>query len=97
MAVSAITRLDLGDAPTPVVLGGGVLAAANRRLIGGIEEGLAARAPHARVHLVRERPIVGAALLALESAGADPDALARAQATLAGRFSPSKTEGPTTT
>ncbi|GAA3740596.1 BadF/BadG/BcrA/BcrD ATPase family protein [Leifsonia bigeumensis] len=87
MAVSAITRLGLGDTPLPLVLGGGVLAAANRRLIDGIETGLAARAPRVRVHLVRARPIVGAALLALESAGAASEALARAQAAVADRLS----------
>ena len=88
MAVSAITRLGLVDAPLPIVLGGGVLSAANRRLLAGIEKGLAARAPRARMQLARARPILGSALLALESAGATPDALARAEAAVTDRFSP---------
>ncbi|HEY9497933.1 MAG TPA: BadF/BadG/BcrA/BcrD ATPase family protein [Terrimesophilobacter sp.] len=92
MAVSAITRLNLGDTDLPVVLGGGVLATANRRLLVGITVGLAARAPRARVDLVRARPILGAAMLALESAGADRNAIARAQVAVAEHFSPASAE-----
>ncbi len=93
MAVSAITRLGLGDTVLPVVLGGGVLATANRRLLAGIRTGLAIRAPRAQIDLVRARPILGAALLALESAGADRSALARAQTVVAERFSPTGAGG----
>ncbi|MGO4104118.1 N-acetylglucosamine kinase [Leifsonia sp. YAF41] len=69
MVSAALTRLDLSDRDVPVVLGGGVLAAADRRLMHGVETGLAERAPLARVRLVTAPPIVGAAILALESVG----------------------------
>ncbi|MGB3732022.1 N-acetylglucosamine kinase [Microbacterium sp.] len=78
-AVAAITRLDLGGRPVPVVLGGGILAAGNRRLLDGVRSGLARRAPDAEMILVRSRPIVGAALLALESIGCSEDVLVRAE------------------
>ena len=92
MAVSAITRLNLGDTDLPVVLGGGVLATANRRLLVGITVGLERLSPRARVDLVRARPILGAAMLALESAGADRNAIARAQVAVAEHFSPASAE-----
>lgn len=87
MAVSAINRLELGDTALPVVLGGGVLATGNARLIAGITAGLAARAPRARVELVQARPILGAAMLALESAGAGEDAIEAARMAILDRFS----------
>jgi N-acetylglucosamine kinase-like BadF-type ATPase len=69
MTSAALTRLNLLDREIPIVLGGGVLAAADERLMAGIETGLAARAPLARIRLVTAPPIVGAAILALESVG----------------------------
>lgn len=88
IAVAAITRLGLHDTPLPVVLGGGVLATGNERLISGITERLAARAPLASIELVRSRPILGAALLTLESVGAPAAALSRARAALTGPLKP---------
>lgn len=82
MAVTCLRRLDLLDAPVPVVLGGGVLRSGNRRLMGGIEAGLAAGAPLARIVPVTAPPILGAALLTLEAAGAPASALAAATAAL---------------
>ena len=41
LAVAALTRLELLDEPTPVVLGGGVLTAGHRMLLDGIDEELA--------------------------------------------------------
>jgi N-acetylglucosamine kinase-like BadF-type ATPase len=78
MAASAIERLELGDREVPVVLGGGVLASRHPRLMARIRAGLDVRVPLARIVHVAVPPIVGAALLALESAGADADALERA-------------------
>ena len=69
MVSAALTRLQLLDREIPVVLGGGVLAAADARLMARIEAGLAERAPLARIRLVSAPPIVGAAILALESVG----------------------------
>jgi N-acetylglucosamine kinase-like BadF-type ATPase len=82
LAVAALRRLDLMDQPVPVVLGGGVLASGNHRLLDGIDSGLADRAPKAYSQLVRSRPILGAALLTLEAVDAPPSALAAATAAL---------------
>ena len=82
-ARACLTRLELLDAEVPVVLGGGVIRGADERLMRGITEGLAADAPHAHIVHVHSAPIVGAGLLALESAGATPTALDRARKELA--------------
>jgi N-acetylglucosamine kinase-like BadF-type ATPase len=78
MADVLLRRLALQDAAVPVVLGGSVLAAQDPRLVAGVVGGLAERAPAARAVWVAEPPVVGAALLALEAAGAAPDALVTA-------------------
>lgn len=88
IAMAAMTRLELLDTPLPVVLGGGVLATGNARLLSGITERLAALAPQARVELVRSRPILGAALLTLESVGASASALATIRPSLTGKLTP---------
>lgn len=82
-ARASLTRLDLLDRPVPVVLGGGVIRAGDERLMRGIREGLAADAPHAELVLADVDPVVGAGLLALESAGATRAALERARDELA--------------
>ena len=69
MARALLTRLDLVGKPVPVVLGGGVLAAQNPLLMDRIRHGLAAHVPLAAPQVVTELPILGSALLALESAG----------------------------
>ncbi|WP_350347446.1 BadF/BadG/BcrA/BcrD ATPase family protein [Agromyces sp. G08B096] len=79
-ARACLTRLDLLDRPVPVVLGGGIVQARDPRLIGGILDRLALDAPLAVVEIFDGPPIVGAGLLALQHAGAAPDALARARA-----------------
>ncbi|QKW00531.1 N-acetylglucosamine kinase [Streptomyces sp. NA02536] len=70
MAVVALTRLGLLDEPTPVLLGGGVLAARDPRLEGRIRALLAERAPEAEPRVVTSRPVLGAALLGLDRMGA---------------------------
>jgi N-acetylglucosamine kinase-like BadF-type ATPase len=82
MAVTALERLELLGQAVPVVLGGGIIASGNSRLLHGIENGLAARAPMAKIKFVRSRPILGAALLALETVGAARAALDVARAAL---------------
>jgi N-acetylglucosamine kinase-like BadF-type ATPase len=81
-ARASLTRLDLLDRDVPIVLGGGVIRAADARLMSGLTAGLAADAHRAHIVIVDARPIVGAGLLALESAGASPAALSRARAAL---------------
>jgi len=80
LATTALRHLDLLDAAVPVVLGGGVIAAGNGRLMEGVRVRIGAVAPHAEVVHVQSAPVVGAALLALADAGADEAALGRARA-----------------
>jgi len=82
-ARACVTRLQLADRAIPIVLGGGIIRAGDERLIGGITAGLAVVAPRARIEILEAAPIVGAALLALDRAGASADALERARAAVA--------------
>ncbi|WP_030836018.1 N-acetylglucosamine kinase [Streptomyces sp. NRRL S-475] len=70
MAVVALTRLDLLAEETPVLLGGGVLAARHPQLNDHIAHLLAGRAPKAVPRVVTSRPVLGAALLGLDHVGA---------------------------
>ncbi|MCU1472964.1 N-acetylglucosamine kinase [Amnibacterium sp.] len=79
MATTALRRLELLDAAVPVVLGGGVLAAADPLLLDRIRAGLAVQAPRAHVELVTAPPIVGAVALVLRALGAAPAAVATAR------------------
>ena len=81
-ASAALARLGALGTPCPVVLGGGVVAAGHEGLLRAVDAGLAARAPGARAVVVREPPVLGAALLAFEALGADPGVLARVRAAL---------------
>jgi N-acetylglucosamine kinase-like BadF-type ATPase len=83
---AAVRRLELLETPIPVVLGGGVLAANDPRLIAGIKAGLARTAPRAVSRVVSANPIVGAGLLALESVGSPPVVLERARRELLGQL-----------
>ena len=66
---ACLKRLELLEEPVPIVLGGGILQAGDKRLMSGITAGLGAVAPHARIVHVTDPPILGAARLALEHAG----------------------------
>ncbi|WP_210589833.1 BadF/BadG/BcrA/BcrD ATPase family protein [Streptomyces sp. GESEQ-35] len=77
MAAVALTRLGLLEEETPVVLGGGVLAAGHAQLDSRIRDLLADRAPKAVARVVRARPVLGAALLGLDQAGAGAEAQER--------------------
>ena len=70
MAVVALTRLDLLTEETPVLLGGGVLAARHAQLNDRIAHSLADRAPKAVPRVVTCSPVLGAALLGLDHVGA---------------------------
>jgi N-acetylglucosamine kinase-like BadF-type ATPase len=80
MVVTAMRRLGLPSAGTPVVLGGGLLEARVRQLTSAIEKGLAAAAPDAVPAIVEIPPVSGAALLGLDHLGAGPDAEQRLRA-----------------
>ncbi|WP_046734422.1 N-acetylglucosamine kinase [Streptomyces humi] len=77
MATVALTRLELLDEETPVLLGGGVLTGGHPQLDDGVRELLAVRAPKAVPRVVTARPVLGAALLGLDTVGAGPDAQGR--------------------
>ena len=72
LAIAALTRLELLDQPTPVVLGGGVLTAGHGMLLDGIDEELASSAPKAFTRVVTTPLVVGAGLLGLDHVSA-PD------------------------
>nr|WP_202509672.1 BadF/BadG/BcrA/BcrD ATPase family protein [Streptomyces sp. SID5643] len=69
MAVVALTRLDLLSEETPVLLGGGVLAARHPQLNDHIARLLTERAPKAVPQVVTASPVLGAALLGLDRVG----------------------------
>ncbi|MFH9661320.1 N-acetylglucosamine kinase [Streptomyces sp. NPDC017248] len=79
MATVALSRLDLLEEETPVLLGGGVLTAGHRRLDDRVHALLADRAPKADVRVVTASPVLGAALLGLDRLGAREQALERAR------------------
>ncbi|GAA5203504.1 N-acetylglucosamine kinase [Streptomyces thinghirensis] len=80
MATVALTRLDLLTEETPVLLGGSVLAARHPQLDDRIRNLLTYRAPKAVPRVVTARPVLGAALLGLDRAGASPGAHTRVRA-----------------
>jgi N-acetylglucosamine kinase-like BadF-type ATPase len=82
-ARAAVHRLGLADEPVDVFVGGGLLQSGDARLIGSIDRGLRGVGPALTMHVVSSPPIVGAALLALDAAGAAPDARERGRRELA--------------
>ncbi|MFI0715383.1 N-acetylglucosamine kinase [Streptomyces inhibens] len=77
LATVALRRLGLLDEPTPVILGGSVLAARHPLLHDHITHLLTEHAPKAAPHVVTAPPVLGAALDALDQAGANPEAYER--------------------
>jgi N-acetylglucosamine kinase-like BadF-type ATPase len=81
-ARAALSRLDLTESDTDLVLGGRLLRAVSPSVIEVISRGVHEVAPAARVLVSPSEPIVGAALLGLDALGASADARARARAEL---------------
>ncbi|GAA3005349.1 N-acetylglucosamine kinase [Actinokineospora diospyrosa] len=77
---SILTRLELLDTAVEVVLGGGVLTSGARTLMSAIESGYAARAPHARLIVATQPPILGSIHMGLSQIDADQAAHDRAAA-----------------
>ncbi|WP_380279937.1 N-acetylglucosamine kinase [Kitasatospora purpeofusca] len=77
LAVVALRRLELLDTPTPLVLGGGVLASRQPLLLDNLTARLTAAAPLAEPRIVVAPPVLGAALLGLDHLRAGPDAQER--------------------
>jgi N-acetylglucosamine kinase-like BadF-type ATPase len=82
LATGAIRRLRLTSEKVDVVLGGSVLTGGGPHLLRPIRAGITEVVPGARVVVCRVRPIVGAALAALELAGAPPEAERRLRRSL---------------
>jgi N-acetylglucosamine kinase-like BadF-type ATPase len=72
MAWIALTRLGLEHSEAEVILGGGVLRAEPPALMRRIRPLAAERFPSARLVIVREAPVHGAALLGLDTLGLTP-------------------------
>ncbi|MEV7773321.1 BadF/BadG/BcrA/BcrD ATPase family protein [Kitasatospora sp. NPDC086791] len=77
LAVVALKRLDLLDSPTPVVLGGGVLASEQPLLLDNLKDRLTRAAPLAEPRVVVAPPVLGAALLGLDHLDAGAEAQTR--------------------
>jgi hypothetical protein len=67
-------RLQLGHLVPEVLLGGGLMQAANQRLVQASEAGLTKLGLAVSLSAVTDPPIVGAALMGLDAVGADPPA-----------------------
>jgi N-acetylglucosamine kinase-like BadF-type ATPase len=82
-ARAALTRLDLLGEAVEVFVGGGLMRNADGRLAEAIGAGVRELGPQISARVVREPPIVGAALLGLDELGAGAVAHARAREELA--------------
>ncbi|MFF7634296.1 N-acetylglucosamine kinase [Kitasatospora sp. NPDC008050] len=71
LAWVALGRLELLDEPTPLVLGGGVLAAGHPLLLDNLTQRLHTLTPWAQPRIVTAPPVLGAALLGLDRLAAD--------------------------
>lgn len=80
---ACVSRLGLQHVDVPVVFGGGVARGRDPLLLDAIRAGLREHAPATRLEVVDAPPVLGAALLVLAAAGADPSAQAKARAELA--------------
>jgi N-acetylglucosamine kinase-like BadF-type ATPase len=86
LARVALERLELTEEPVDVLLGGGVLRAADGRLIDAIESGLRYVGPALSVRTTAAPPIVGAALLGLDELGATAENHERVRSQLTAMF-----------
>ena len=85
MATRALADLGLTERPVPVLLGGGMLRAGMGLLYDEVVARLAGAAPYARPTPVPEPPVLGAALDALGTAGAPPEAATSLRAAVSAR------------
>ena len=78
-------RLELGEEPVEVLLGGGLFRRADSTLVDSIRIALGTLGAHITVQATSAPPIVGAALLGLDELGAGGEAQARVRRELADR------------
>lgn len=88
LVARAASELDLGGPPFDVVLGGGMLEAADSAVRGCLVTRMFERFPNARPVVPDVPPVAGAAVAALEGAGAPPEAAERLRATFAAGYPP---------
>jgi N-acetylglucosamine kinase-like BadF-type ATPase len=83
-ALSLLERHSLLRDPFPVVLAGGLFKGEGNLLLESVRLNLHARAPHARLVLARQEPVLGALLFAFDPLGerVTPEQIGRLQATL---------------
>jgi N-acetylglucosamine kinase-like BadF-type ATPase len=86
LARVALERLSLSAEPVEVLLGGGLILAADGPLVDSVAERLHEVAPAASVKSTSSPPIVGAALLGLDELGADASSRERLRRELGARF-----------
>jgi N-acetylglucosamine kinase-like BadF-type ATPase len=86
LARVALERLELTGEAVDVLLGGGVLQAADGRLLDAIETGIRGVGPAIRVRPTTAPPIVGAALLGLDQLGATRENQERVREQLTAAF-----------
>jgi N-acetylglucosamine kinase-like BadF-type ATPase len=80
---AAVVRLDLRDEPVEVVMGGGIFDTGDTAFHDRIAAGIHASAPRAILVRLDAPPVLGAALIGLDDAGAPPEALFGVRAALA--------------
>ena len=69
MAVAIARQLRVARRPVDVVLTGGVFRATDAEFYARIETGVRAAVPEARIVRLRDRPVLGAALIGLDELG----------------------------
>ncbi|TWP51125.1 ATPase [Lentzea tibetensis] len=74
LSTVSLQRLDLADEAVDVVLGGGVMTGTGETVLGEVRRRVLEVAPLAQVRVVDLPPVVGAALLGLDTIGASPAA-----------------------
>lgn len=74
LSTVSLRKLDLLDEAVDVVLGGGVMTGTGQSVLGPVRQQVLAVAPRAQVRVVDLPPVVGAALLGLDTIGASPGA-----------------------
>jgi N-acetylglucosamine kinase-like BadF-type ATPase len=85
MATRALADLGFAERPVQVLLGGGMLRSGTGLLYDEVVVRLTRAAPQTRPTPVTEPPVLGAALDALDAAGAPPDAAGRLRAAVSAR------------
>jgi N-acetylglucosamine kinase-like BadF-type ATPase len=82
LARATVRRLGLASDAVEIVVGGGLMRAADSELLGRIDAGLRGVGPNLRLRRTSLPPVVGAALLALDEVGAGPEAQERVRSEL---------------